>query len=105
MDAYWWAAQKLPGARPEQQPKGPGSGQIKHEPSTQIVADKLSEAVTGHEVPEERKPIAGVGAHYALGMLCGALFGAMVARWPRLGLFAGILYGAGIWLSVDEIAL
>jgi len=105
MDCYWWVAQKLPGARPEQKPKGPESGMAKQEPSTQIVADKVSEAITGHEVHKENKAIAGVVVHYAFGIFWGGLFGALAARIPRTGVPAGILYGVGIWLFADEIAL
>jgi hypothetical protein len=104
MDQYWGIVEGVLGARPEQQPRE-GGGQRKHEPSTQIMADKLSEALTGKEVPEGVKPAAGVAAHYLTGMLHGGLFGLVAALRPRTGLIAGLLYGVALWLFLDELAL
>jgi uncharacterized membrane protein YagU involved in acid resistance len=102
MDAYWWAVQKLPGARPEQKPK---SGDQQSKPSTQIIADRVSKALTGHELPEEDKPAAGVVVHYATGIVCGGVFGVVASRSPRLSLLGGLVYGTAIWLFLDEIIL
>ncbi|HEX8598015.1 MAG TPA: DUF1440 domain-containing protein [Chloroflexia bacterium] len=104
MDQYWGVVERVPGARPEQQPRR-GGGQQKNEPSTQIIADKLAKAVTGKEVPDEAKPAAGVAVHYITGALQGSVFGLVAALRPRTGLFAGLLYGVAIWLFLDEITL
>ncbi len=104
MDQYWGVVERVPGARPEQQPRA-GGKQQKDEPSTQIIADRLSEAVRGKEVPEEAKPAAGVAVHYLTGALQGSVFGLLAALRPRTGLFAGLLYGTAIWLFLDEITL
>ncbi len=104
MDGYWGIVKKIVGARPEQKPKG-NSREQKKEPSTQIVADKISDAVTGHDLPRKEKAPAGVGVHYATGAAYGAFFGAAAARIPRLGLPAGLAYGIAIWLFFDEITL
>ncbi len=104
MDGYWALMTKRPGNRPEQKPK-PKGGQRKPEPATQVIADRISEAATGHEVPRKQKAAAGVGVHYATGMLCGAIFGAAAAGRHKLGLPAGLVYGAAIWLFIDELAL
>jgi uncharacterized membrane protein YagU involved in acid resistance len=105
MDGYWTIVQNVPGERPEQKPKRGDDNQKKEEPSTQIMADKVSQAVTGHEVPKKHKAEAGVAVHYATGLLWGAAFGALAARVPRMGIVAGILYGIFIWLALDEIGL
>jgi uncharacterized membrane protein YagU involved in acid resistance len=105
MDTYWAVAAGIPGDRPEQKPKGPDSGQVKREPSTQIIADQISKLLTGREVPKEDKPIAGIAVHYGTGILYGGLYGLVAARRPRMGLIAGIFYGVAIWLLLDEIAL
>ncbi|HYO48423.1 MAG TPA: DUF1440 domain-containing protein [Chloroflexia bacterium] len=105
MDGYWAIVQNVPGERPEQKPKRGDNNQEKEEPSTQIMADKVSKAVTGHEVPKKHKAEAGVAVHYATGLLWGAAFGALAARVPRLGIVAGILYGVFIWLALDEVGL
>lgn len=105
MDAYWGLARYIPGSRPEQKPKGPKSQQIKQEPSTQIVADKISEAITGHDVPKRAKPPAGVAVHYFFGSLTGSLYGLLASRLPGVGLLTGIMYGVGVWLFGDELTL
>src|SRR5947209_13487674 len=105
MDGYWWAMRKLPGERPEQKPKGGKPSQEKPQPSTQIIADRVSEALTGHEVPEKGKPAAGIAVHYATSVAWGGVLGVAASRRPRLGLLAGLAYGAAIWLLLDEIAL
>jgi uncharacterized membrane protein YagU involved in acid resistance len=104
MDQYWGLVGRVPGERPEQKPR-PGGNQQKQEPSTQIMADKLAEALTGKEVPDEAKPAAGVAAHYLTGMLHGSFFGLLAALRPRTGLFAGLVYGVAIWFFLDELAL
>src|SRR5947207_3175549 len=78
MDCYWKLVQNVAGDRPEQKPKVGDRNQEEKQPSTQIMADRVSEAVTGHEVPEENKEAAGVGVHYATGIAFGGAFG-MVA--------------------------
>lgn len=104
MDGYWAVVEQVPGARPEQQPRK-GGGQQEDRPSTQILADKLSKALSGKEVPEEAKPAAGVAVHYLTGIVQGGLFGLIAALRPRTGLVAGLLYGVAIWLFLDEITL
>lgn len=103
MDVYWWAMQGVPGARPEQQPR-PGDHTPGHEPATQNMADAFWRAVTGSEVPRDKKAVAGVAAHYAFGAACGALWGVYAAMRRRSALPEGVLYGVAIWLLGDEIA-
>ena len=105
MDVYWMIVREVPGDRPEQKPKGKNDGQDEGLPSTQIIADKVSEALTGKKVPKKDKAKAGVGVHYATGLICGAPFGIAAALRPRLGIVGGLLYGAAIWALLDEIAL
>jgi hypothetical protein len=104
MDLYWKLVQSTMGERPEQKPR-PGGGQREDKPSTQVIADKVSEALTGREIPQENKAEAGVAVHYIAGTLCGAAYGVAASRIPRLGLLGGMLYGAAIWLLLDEIGL
>lgn len=104
MDGYWMLLEKVPGDRPEQKPKK-GGDQQKDEPSTQIIADKVSKAVSGEAVPKQDKAAAGVGVHYLTGTTFGALFGIVAALRPRTGLLAGLFYGTIIWLFLDELVL
>ena len=105
MDIYWKIVKENFGERPEQKPKGKNDGQEEEQPSTQILADKVSQALTGEDIPKKYKAVAGIGVHYATGLLFGALFGLVAAIRPRLGIIGGLLYGAGIWAVVDEVAL
>jgi putative membrane protein len=105
MDGYWWVCRSVFGDRPEQKPKGGKDGQEEEQPSTQIIADKVSEAITGEEVPKKGKPAAGVGVHYATGVGFGALYGLVASRRPETGLLAGLIYGVAIWFFLDEIGL
>ena len=105
MDGYWKMVQNVAGDRPEQKPKPGDRNQEEDQPSTQIMADRVSEAVTGHEVPEEHKEAAGVGVHYTTGIAFGGLCGMVAGMRARTGLVAGLLYGTAIWLFLDEIGL
>ena len=105
MDVYWKIVRNVAGDRPEQKPKGKKDGQAEGKPSTQIIADKISEVLTGKEVPRKDKAIAGIAVHYATGLICGAFFGIAAAARPRLGIVGGLLYGAAIWALLDEAAL
>lgn len=103
MDVYWWALQGVPGARPEQKPR-PGDHTAGYEPATQKMADSLWRAVTGSEVPDDKKAVAGVAMHYAFGAACGALWGVYSSLRRRSALPEGVLYGVAIWLLGDEMA-
>jgi uncharacterized membrane protein YagU involved in acid resistance len=103
MDVYWWAMQGVPGARPEQQPR-PGDHTISREPATQNMADAIWRAVTGSEVPRNKKAVAGVAMHYAFGAACGALWGLYSSLRRRSALPEGVLFGVAIWLLGDEMA-
>src|SRR5688500_9204192 len=105
MDLYWKVVQGQAGARPEQKPKGKNDGQKEEKPSTQVIADSISRVLSGREVPKKHKAEAGIAVHYALGGLCGALFGIATTRRPRLGVAGGLLYGAAIWALLDEFLL
>lgn len=105
MDVYWKIVKGRLGDRPEQKPKGKNDGQEEEQPSTQVIADRLSQALTGEEIPKKDKAVAGIGVHYATGLLFGALFGLAAAMRPRLRIMSGLLYGAAIWAVLDEVAL
>lgn len=75
------------------------------EPATYKTADALSEALTGVAVPRELKPAAGSVVHYAFGAAVGALYGAAAARRRGIASWAGLPFGAAVWLVADEIAV
>lgn len=47
--------------------------------------------------------VAGKGIHYMMGVLPGALYGAYRHRVKGVGAWKGLLYGAGLFLLVDEL--
>ena len=52
-------------------------------------------------VPRQPHP-AGIAVHYALGVVPGALYGALRNRVGGVGAAGGLLYGLGLFLVEDE---
>lgn len=75
------------------------------EPATYEAADAIAETFTGAEVPRQYKPIAGSLVHYAFGGAVGAIYGAAAARTPDVTAWAGLPFGATIWLIADEMGV
>lgn len=69
-------------------------------------AERLSNAfavgLTGHELTEREKDIAGTAFHYAFGGSMGAVYGIAADTVPAITTGAGAPYGALIWLGADE---
>jgi hypothetical protein len=88
----------------------PGGGgqqyrQPEAQPTTYTPADVVARATTGHEVPPEYKPAAGAAVHYAFGGAVGAIYGAAAARTPDITAWAGVPFGASVWLIADEMGM
>ncbi|SDS77396.1 Protein of unknown function [Halopseudomonas xinjiangensis] len=64
-----------------------------------VMADKVA-GLAGKHV-EQPHP-AGMAIHYSLGMLPGALYGALYDKVPLLGAGRGSLFGLGLFLAQDE---
>jgi putative membrane protein len=75
------------------------------EPPTYKAAEAVAESVTGHEVPREYKPTAGSLVHYAFGGAVGAMYGAAATRTPDVTSWAGLPFGATVWLIADEMGV
>ncbi|MEO8726111.1 MAG: DUF1440 domain-containing protein [Acidobacteriaceae bacterium] len=75
------------------------------EQSTVKIADKVSSAVTDHEVPQEQKQSAGNAVHYSFGTLMGGVYGGMASLLDDAPLGTGLLFGIGLWLAADEFVL
>ena len=67
-----------------------------------VAAGKLAAAVGMKLSPGQPHP-AGIAVHYALGVVPGALYGALRGRVAGVGAGRGLLYGAGLFLVNDEI--
>lgn len=79
--------------------------QPQSEPPPQKVADAVAVGTTGREVPAEYKPSAGSLVHYAFGGALGAIYGAAAARTPDVTSWAGLPFGATVWLIADEMGV
>jgi putative membrane protein len=75
------------------------------EPATVQAAEAISRGLAGHELTESEKQVAGPAVHYAFGALNGALYGAIAEFSPSARVGAGALFGAGLWLAADELAV
>lgn len=73
------------------------------ENSTVKAADRVSEAATGHPVPQEKKKVAGTAVHFGFGTLLGAIYGAAGTAFPIVRTGFGLPFGAGVWAAADEV--
>jgi hypothetical protein len=65
--------------------------------------EKVARLVDADVATPQPSP-AGIGVHYALGMLPGALYGAARREFPTLKAGGGALYGFGLFAVNDEVA-
>jgi hypothetical protein len=66
-----------------------------------VAAEKAAGAV-GVELSEEQRQQAGMAIHWALGAGAGAVYGVLRNRLPGADAGAGLLFGTGFWLVIDE---
>jgi putative membrane protein len=90
-----------PARRQEQQQQ---QQQAEGEDATVKAAVAIAEAVH-REIPPEKKKTAGSLVHYAYGTLVGGLYGMAAEEWRPVREGEGALFGAGLWLVSDEIAV
>lgn len=72
------------------------------EPATQQAADALARQVTGAEVPDADKPLAGQAVHYALGIALGVAYGIAAEFRPAVTAGYGTAFGIGTATLLDE---
>jgi hypothetical protein len=77
----------------------------KDEPTTVKAAERVVENVLHTELPDEVKPVAGEAVHYGMGMLSGAIYGAIAEIVPIVRAGNGLLFGAVLWWVADETAV
>ena len=75
------------------------------EPATYLAADAVTQTVTGKHLSGEEKPRGGALVHYAFGAAVGAAYGAAAARSEDVTAWAGLPFGATVWLVADEIGV
>ena len=75
------------------------------EPATVQVAERVSRKVLDAELPDEMKPAAGEAVHYAMGATTGAIYGFVAEILPPARMFNGLLMGAIVWWTADNMAV
>ncbi|HEY0100695.1 MAG TPA: DUF1440 domain-containing protein [Pyrinomonadaceae bacterium] len=70
--------------------------------ATERLANAVSVRVSGRELTEREKDVAGVAFHYAMGTTSGALYGAIAEFVPGVKAGAGLPFGVAVWLTADE---
>jgi hypothetical protein len=80
-------------------------GGRKPDPATVKAANLITEKVSGHKIPSEYKPIAGEAVHYGMGATSAAAYGVLAEMAPMVTLGDGVVFGTGVWLLADEVAV
>ncbi len=75
------------------------------EPTTNKAADGVARLVTGDEVADANKPLAGQAMHYGLGAVLGVAYGIAAAFEPRVTTASGTLFGLTTATVLDEGAV
>ncbi len=75
------------------------------EPATEKAADKVSQAVVGHDVPDDRKPLAGQAVHYALGAGLGVVYAVAAEYRPAVTAGYGTAFALANTALLDEAAV
>jgi hypothetical protein len=65
-------------------------------------ADALSQAAFDHPLTKREKEAGGAVAHYAMGTISGAIYGAVAEIMPDATVGAGLAFGTAVWLVADE---
>jgi hypothetical protein len=89
----------------EQQPADATARELAARPNGKTTIANLVDRVeqrTGMTIPPEQRPAVEHAAHYALGVVPGALYGIVRSRVPGVGLLRGLGYGAILWAVNDE---
>lgn len=97
MNQFSRLKKKLPGHGQGRQQSGEG------EPATVKAARRASLEVLHKPLPDEYKEQAASAVHYLFGALAGASYGAAAEVLPDTRVALGTVFGAGLWLSADEV--
>lgn len=80
----------------------PPSKEEQRADSTVKTAGAIYRKVTGHDLADSQKDLAGPLVHYSFGALLGAVYG---AAQPAASMGYGLPFGAAVWLGAHEIAV
>ncbi len=65
-------------------------------------ANIVSEDLFNHRLTKSEKEIGGAVSHYAMGVVSGAIYGAVAEILPRATVGVGLGFGAAVWIIADE---
>lgn len=68
-----------------------------------VIAGRVADAV-GVPLTGSKRDEAGMAVHYSLGILPGALYGALSTQVEAIGAGRGLVYGAALFVMQDELA-
>ena len=103
----WWndTEKRLAPKRSAHAVKDGAADKATQEPATVKVADRISRKVLDTEIPDEKKPAAGEAVHYSTGATIGAIYGFVAEILPPARMFNGLLMGAIVWWTADNMAV
>ena len=103
----WWdeMEQRAAPRRRAHAIKDGATDKVVDEPASVKVAERVSRKVLDSELPEELKPAAGEAVHYTTGATIGAIYGFVAEVLPPARMFNGLLMGAIVWWTADNMAV
>ena len=104
--AWWNDMEKRAAPKPRAQgAKDGATDKPEAEPATVQVAKRASKKVLDTELSDQLKPAAGEAVHYTMGATTGAIYGFVSEILPPARMFNGLLMGAIVWWTADNIAV
>lgn len=73
--------------------------------ATMVTADQLMRPILGRRLTRDEKQKAAPIVHYAFASAVGSAYGAAAEYAPQVRKFAGVPFGAALFVGADEVAL
>lgn len=82
-----------------------GSAGSNEDPATVKAADTAKRWVSGGEVTQKHRLLAGSVVHYATGTALGVGYAMLARRWPPATTGFGVPFGLGVAVLLDDVAV
>ncbi len=73
--------------------------------ATEVMADRIARVALGRSLSPAATVAAGTAVHLAVGVGLGIAYAVMRRRWPAVAAGGGVVYGLGVWATVEECGL